>query len=186
METDKINYSITFLSDWHAGSGLGSGAAADSVVIKDKNNLPYLPGKTIKGLLKDVLLEIKEVQPDLVSGEELEALFGKESNNLSEETVNIFFSNATLPKVELEAISDEMSPFLYRNISSTKINSNGVAEDSSLRTIEVCVPVTLEGSIAGNFTSKHLEILKSGLKMLRAIGVQRNRGLGRCKIQIKS
>ena len=74
METKKIEYTITFLSDWHAGSGLSSGAEADAVVIKDSNNLPYLPGKTIKGLVKDALLDL---------GNNSEVIDG-----------NIFFSNA--------------------------------------------------------------------------------------------
>ena len=78
METDRINYKITFLSDWHAGSGLGSGADSDAVVIKDANNLPYLPGKTIKGLIKDSLIDIKEAQPKMMPKDFIDKYFGYE------------------------------------------------------------------------------------------------------------
>jgi hypothetical protein len=38
MEQKKINYTIVFLTDWHAGSGLSAGAEADAVVIKDNDS----------------------------------------------------------------------------------------------------------------------------------------------------
>ncbi|MDD2650440.1 MAG: RAMP superfamily CRISPR-associated protein, partial [Candidatus Cloacimonetes bacterium] len=46
-------YQVKFLSDWHCGSGLTSGSDVDALVIKDQNNLPIIPGKTIKGLLRE-------------------------------------------------------------------------------------------------------------------------------------
>lgn len=186
METERINYTITFLSDWHAGSGLSSGAEADSVVIKDKHNLPYLPGKTIKGLLKDVFEDFKEVQPTLLNTDFLKRSFGEyiEKDKSSAQGA-WFFSNASLAEKEQMEISAEMSHFLYRNIASTSIDDLGIANPGSLRTMEVCIPVVLEGYIEGvNATEK--KILEMGFSYLRHLGSNRNRGLGRCKIQIKA
>jgi len=185
METERINYIITFLSDWHAGSGLSSGAEADAVVIKDKNNLPYLPGKTIKGLLKDVFEDFKEVQPTLIKDEFIKAKFGEEAKQeKSSKQGELFFSNATLSEKERQEITAEMSHFLYHNIAFTRIGENGIAHQGSLRTMEVCIPLTLEGYIDGvNKCDK--EILEMGFRYLRHLGSSRNRGLGRCKIQIK-
>jgi len=45
MGTETIKYTISFLSDWHAGSGLSSGADADAVVIKDKTIYLIYQGK---------------------------------------------------------------------------------------------------------------------------------------------
>jgi CRISPR/Cas system CSM-associated protein Csm3 (group 7 of RAMP superfamily) len=186
MAIETIKYSITFLSEWHAGSGLSSGAQADAVVIKDKNNLPYLPGKTIKGLLKDVFEDFKEVQSDLLSADFINTYFGdfdiKENKSLQG---SLFFSNATLPKKEQDEMSYEMSTFLYKNIASTKIDGNGVAVHASLRTMETCVPLTLEGEIHGVET-KDKQTFESGLKYLRQVGSNRNRGLGRCTIEFKA
>ncbi|NEQ48344.1 MAG: hypothetical protein F6K00_34355 [Leptolyngbya sp. SIOISBB] len=39
-------------SDWHVGSGLGRGEI-DSLVQRDADNLPYLPAKTLTGILRD-------------------------------------------------------------------------------------------------------------------------------------
>ncbi len=214
METERINYTITFLSDWHAGSGLSSGADADSVVIKDKKNLPYLPGKTIKGLLKDVFEDFKEVQPTLVNDEFIKTYFGNfikkqnephqgqlffsntelnelEKSEISKEKQNesqqgqLFFSNAELSKKEKSEISKDMSNLLYRNIASTKIGKNGVAEKGSLRTMQVCVPIVLEGYIDG-INKNDVEKFEKALKCIRHLGANRNRGLGRCKLEIKN
>lgn len=189
METDKINYAITFLSDWHAGSGLGSGADADAVVLKDSSNLPFLPGKTIKGLIKDSLLDIMEVQPQMIPKDFIDAHFGYEEKDENEKVLrtipgSMFFSNAELPITEKNEAIGIVSQFLYRNLASTSINDVGVAKESSLRTMEVCIPLTIEGYING-IEKENIPKLEMGLKMLRHLGANRNRGLGRCSIEIK-
>ena len=47
-----ITYTIEFFSYWHCGSGLSAGADVDSLVIKDAIGMPFVPGKTIKGLIR--------------------------------------------------------------------------------------------------------------------------------------
>ena len=85
METKKIEYTITFLSDWHAGSGLSSGAEADAVVIKEDKNLPYLPGKTIKGLVKDALKDIGNINEETIN-----LLMGYEIKDSNNKTISTF------------------------------------------------------------------------------------------------
>lgn len=190
METEKINYKITFLSDWHAGSGLGSGADADAVVIKDANHLPYVPGKTMKGLLKDSLIDIMEVQPNIVSKAFIDKHFGYEIKDdkgkvIKTEAGSLFFSNAELADTEKKEALGDVSQFLYRNIASTAIDkTTGVAQEFSLRTMEVCIPLVIEGYISG-LDKAAIPILEMGLKMLRHLGSNRNRGLGRCTIELK-
>ena len=50
-----LTIKIEFFSPWHCGSGLSAGADADSLVIKDINGLPFIPGKTIKGLIREAV-----------------------------------------------------------------------------------------------------------------------------------
>ena len=45
----EMKYKVEFYSDWHCGSGLSSGSDIDSLVIKDEDGLPFVPGKTLKG-----------------------------------------------------------------------------------------------------------------------------------------
>ena len=69
-----LNIKIEFFSPWHCGSGLSAGADADSLVIKDTNGLPYIPGKTIKGLIREAVEDYAALRGlDM----DLEKAFGK-------------------------------------------------------------------------------------------------------------
>ncbi len=183
-----MKYKIHLLSDWHCGSGLSAGAESDAEVLKDENNHPYIPGKTIKGLLKDALLEMPETTSN-ISQLEIGKFFGKEVKNdqgkvIRTEAGNAFFSNAILGKEERNEITKELAEFLYHHISSTKIDEKGVADNKSLRVMEVCMPIVLEGEIELENEQYDKVLIEKATKWLRHIGVNRNRGLGRCKIVI--
>ncbi len=191
----ELTYKIIFLSDWHCGSGLSGGAEADATVIKDDRNLPYIAGKTIKGLLKEALEEIYEVKLNIKEKEKvcidericIDELLGYEIRD--KKTLKVietksgiaFFSNATLSEAEQKDITPALSDFLYRNIASTQIKANGTAKENSLRVMEVCIPITLEGKITGIASQEQKDLLTKALKWVRHLGVNRNRGLGRCK-----
>ena len=187
----KIKYKIELLSDWHIGSGLDSGAEADSIVLKDDANLPYVPGKTIKGLFKDSLLEISELPHQTELENQIYHLFGKPAKSaknsngdaVSSQPGTLFFSNAELSSADQKDISaHELSAHLYKNVSSTRINEKGIAQKNSLRTMQVCIPVVLFGEIEGDDVPK--TVISMACKWTRYIGVGRNRGLGRCKFSI--
>ena len=56
MTTEKrIDYQIEFFSQWHCGSGLSAGADIALLVIKDKEGMPFIPGKTLKGLIREAV-----------------------------------------------------------------------------------------------------------------------------------
>ncbi len=191
-----INYQIRILSDWHCGTGLDSGADADLLVIKDEHDLPFIPGKTIKGLLRDALSEVNTIKG--VYGDQFNKLFGWEEKEIEEDQENkkdskivrthpgkAFFSNAELSEEDKGGIiSKNLQAFLYRNYASTAIGENGIAEEHSLRTIQVCRPVTLEGKIHNVPDEKCKKVLELAMKWCRYLGSGRNRGLGRCKFEV--
>lgn len=178
----RIKYRIEMMSEWHVGSGLDAGADADALVLKDEIKLPYIPGKTIKGLLKDSLSEIctvKSEYTDLVN-----QVFGFKNKEESSTEGNAYFTNAKLSETEqLEIVTNNLSSQLYKNIASTRIKKNGVAKEDSLRTMQVCIPLTLKGSIETEVENAK-EILEKAMKWTRYLGVGRNRGLGRCKFSL--
>lgn len=186
-----ITYTIQFLSDWHCSSGLSGGAETDANIIKDSNNMPYVPGKTIKGLLRDLNIEIFKNSERFAKFEETKMLLGKEvdkEDGTESISGNLFFSNAILCKEEYDdVVINQLQPYLYRNISSTRIDELGVASDKSLRVTEVCMPLKLSGSIQFEYEDDfhaNSSTIEELLKCLRALGMNRNRGLGRCKINI--
>lgn len=64
----KIKYQIQFHSYWHCGSGLAAGAGVDALVVKDADGLPFVPGKTIKGLLREAMEELYGGQNEMYIG----------------------------------------------------------------------------------------------------------------------
>ena len=176
----KIEYEITFHSDWHCGSGLAAGADVDALVIKDKDGLPFVPGRTIKGLLREAA--------EVIGGKKMDDLFGKESEQMSA----LFFSNAVMREEERTAIvSNKIDKYMYRSISSTAIDDVGIAKDNSLRKVQVTVPCVLQGEIVlmseelDNRMGELEELFGKAFQYVKRLGVGRNRGLGRCTIASK-
>ena len=53
---------LTFDSDWHVGSGAGIPGSVDRQVLRDEEGFPYVPGKTLTGVLRDAAEWIADVR----------------------------------------------------------------------------------------------------------------------------
>ena len=193
----NIKYKVLFFSEWHCGSGLAAGADKDALVVKDRNKLPFIPGKTMKGLIREAVEDIYDLRK-LEDRSLIVEMFGNSidrnnkvvtAENDSREYVDMvkgvsFFTNVQLSAVEQNVIAKKrLADFLYRAISSTAIDSDGIAQDFSLRRMETVVPCSLEGEIL-NVPDKMSDVIVEALKYIKRLGANRNRGLGRCEISI--
>lgn len=195
-ETHQIQFKIN--TYWQAGTGRGGGAIVDSLVNKDINGLPFIPGRTIKGLMRDAVYRAE--QWGHLPKTTTYYFFGSDPieegvTRLETEPGALAFSDAVLPQELRTWLShpnnQELRQGLYQQIRSTAINpKTGCAIDKSLRAIEVTIPLTLTATITelNNETLKELnwgtgKIWKDGLescfKLIRAVGASRNRGMGR-------
>ncbi|CAA6803607.1 MAG: DUF324 domain-containing protein [uncultured Sulfurovum sp.] len=183
-ETVNLNYEIKFLDFWHLGSGLSAGTRLDSMVVKDNNELPYAPGKTLKGLFREMA--------ELIDCDFVNVCFGGSSDvkdscyDANKKNIEgaCYFSNATLNEEAIKQILHyNLKENLYVEIASTKIDKKGMAVDNSLREIEVVIPITLYGEIDA-VPLEYVEKMKQSIKMVKRMGLNRNRGLGRCEISI--
>lgn len=195
MDTKKyidISYQVTMFTDWHCGSGLAAGADVDALVVKDSNGIPYIPGKTIKGLLREAIEDIMAFTSEY-----------DDKRSLIKQTFGFFdgktdgddgradmirgtahFSNAQLSEAERNAIAENhLQVHLLRTVASTALDSNGLARKGSLRRMEVGVPCTLEGKITG-VPEKLKDLFEKAMCYVKRLGQNRNRGLGRCKFSI--
>jgi CRISPR/Cas system CMR subunit Cmr4 (Cas7 group RAMP superfamily) len=69
---------------WHAGTGRGLGAAVDAAAYRDADGLPALPGRHIKGLLRDALEQAQAWGwAGHADGVLLHRLFGQRTEGLS-------------------------------------------------------------------------------------------------------
>jgi CRISPR/Cas system CSM-associated protein Csm3 (group 7 of RAMP superfamily) len=195
-DTKDINYTITFFSEWQCGSGLAAGADVDVLAIRDKDGLPYVPGKTVKGLVREAIETLYDFQKKDKSA--LIEIFGnsKDKNNkkiedsddnhtsLLMEKGKSFFTNAVMDKTLADKIKDNHAvEYLYRSVASTSILNNGIAQKHSLRKVETVVPVTLHGEIL-EVPDSLVEDINDALRYIKRLGSGRNRGLGRCDIKV--
>ena len=172
-----IKYKIAFFSNWHCGSGLAAGADVDELVIKDSNKLPYVPGRTVKGLLREaanMLSQFKKVPQDSVKRI---FEFGGDDEKFGSHSI-VSFTDATLCEDEkLTIINNELTNYLYMSVTSTAIDEKGL----SLRKIETTIPCNVYGTIL-NVANEDVELLLETFKWVKRLGLGRNRGYGRCEI----
>lgn len=182
----NITYKVTMHSYWHCGSGLAAGADVDALVIKDKDGLPYIPGKTMKGLVREAMNEIINLR----GGEEPQEyvkLFGYLSKNGKEmDKSESFFTNATMDKEDdtiKQILELGLQQYLYESVANTAIDDKtGTAKEHSLRKMEVAVPLTLKGRIL-NVPDSLESVVLDAMRFIKNLGASRNRGLGRCTIE---
>lgn len=205
---------IAFLSYWHVGNGLGEGARADSIVLKDQHQLPYFPGKTLRGILRNAMEKARALnwyQDTFATTDPVELAFGSaheggmiENTEADEPKLTrlttpgmLFVPNATLsePEYRFLAQSSQSSlvDALYTTMASTAINmKTGAAMHKSLRAFEVTVPLTLQTILSFNDEieveqqSQVFTALSLALPLVEQIGAKRSRGFGRVKLSLEA
>lgn len=177
---------------WHAGAGHGVGRFIDSAVRRTPAGLPFIPGRTVKGLLRKAMQEAEgfgHLRAGLT-----EELFGSVlgTDRFETEPGTVYFGNAELPdgweefahtKEGKQAISG-----FFETISSTAIDQEGQAKEGSLRRVEVAIPLTLYGTWEFGSVENQQEArdaLEMAAKLIRGFGLSRTRGLGRVKVWLE-
>lgn len=184
-----IIYKVEFFNYWHSGSGLSGSTYADNIVNKTERNLPFIPGKTLKGLLRDAAERINELNSNLIDNKFIKDVFGERADYKKadkEDEGKAFFTNALLSENLSDRIANDennLSDSFYAVLSSTKIDENGQADDGSLRQLEVTIPVTLYGSIE-HFPEGYEQQIQYCMSWIKEMGQNRNRGLGKCEFSI--
>jgi hypothetical protein len=186
-------------SCWHPGTGRGGGTRLDAVTHRDRSRLPALPGRTVKGLVRDAVYRWEcfggyypaNERPEVSCTEQL---FGPHGEGAETWPGLLRFSSATLPEevAEYLAATPELAAGLYRSHFSTAIErESGTALKNSLRGIEVVVPLTLYAKVVTLPGARHRDLeqdwprlLRAALPLLRAVGAHRSRGLGRARVTL--
>ncbi len=184
---------ITFLSDWQVSSGLGDGSIADSVLIRDAEGLPYLPGRTLKGIIREGARTLVYAKP------ELEAIHRKIFGKPAGEGSNSYLSGSLrVGRADLlSALRDSLLAFPYQERQQylkdlTTIRhqiaidaDKGVTQKHSLRGIE-CGIAGLQFGCDVSMAGLHEEFadrwLQAACSAVCNIGSGKNRGMGRCLI----
>ena len=178
--TVELELTVTFYDYWHCGAGESAGSRADALVLKDEHNLPYIPGKTLKGHIRE-MAETLDNHEDFVNRCFGRSTFGESMppTATKEREGKCYFGNAVLK----ESITPELIPYLYTTITSTAIASNGIAKTGTLREIETVVPLSLKAYITNVPTEYQVQMCQA-IRQVKRIGLNRTRGWGRCEIRV--
>ncbi len=183
-------------SDLAAGSGYSFAGVVDSDICYDDIGIPYIPGKRIKGCLREIASSLLY---SFVCEEDISRIFGDpgDSKRMGFQVGNAYPEQYDLLRKTISARRDEndYSSFygkqaILRNfshvIAQTELDDNGIALENSLRFTRVInryktgdskrEPMVFLSEIT--FPKDDKDIIESIIKGLRHIGLKRNRGLG--------
>lgn len=203
----KLKLKIDIQTYWHAGTGRGRSFEIDSVVHRDRDNLPALPGRSVKGLVRDAVTAavalgwIQTTHAASCQSEIVNDLFGPLGvDGALTHPGWLHFSDAVLADDVRIALRGnlELQAAMYANLYTTAIDhGNGSALVKSLRGIEVAVPMTLYAAVNVDTSSNHkskqsnstnadivIGWVNTSLPLLRNFGSHRNRGLGRAMFSL--
>ena len=201
---------IQLMSDLCVGNGESVGYGIDSDICKDNYGFPYIPGRRILGCLRDAAEKLKEYGLNEATEEAIDFIFG-DADSLEGK---LCISNAYIPGFDamhgyILSLKDEdpKRDYLIRQSTEdkiikmfssvrgqTRIGNDGKAENGSLRFVRVLNqydPMThkpMEFCCQADLSALNEEQVKLVLKsckILRHIGLERNRGLGNVKVTLE-
>lgn len=192
---------IEIHSEWRSGTGRGKGLYLDAETLRDALGLPMLPGRQIKGLVRHALESGAEWAGDwnhdlvqklcgINSQSEEKSRFETEAGKLSfssarmgQEWLN-YFTALKDQDDQSQADAQKLIEALYKVRRQTAMDDQGLVKDHSLRSIEVCVPMTLYATVQGDLNEEETQALSTALKLIRSVGGMTTRGLGRASLSL--
>ena len=185
---------LTLLTDATFGRGDGIAGVVDVEVEHDPHGLPYLRGRTLKGLWREECENLIAVHPHGADWKKhADALFGIGGSGFHS-TGLLHVGDACLPAaVRAAVIQAKLNPHdvltsLTTIRRQTAIDDAGVAQDHSLRSMRAILrTATFISSITttpDDLLTEQKAILVAGCYALRRVGTGRNRGRGevRCRL----
>lgn len=180
------------------GTGKADENDLDEIVLRDNEGLPMIPGKHLKGLLRQAVRcgqawkWLTTMPPQEKDWEHY--LFGTsviEDGLTADQSQpgRLHIGNALLsqPVADYLLANPAQIPFLYAPVGANSCNEYGVSKTHSRRRIEVIVPMTLYAPIhpIGPLPDENwLTILKTVLPLITAVGKLRRRGYGRACLTV--
>lgn len=192
--TEKLMLCIELHAYWHCGVARGSGALLDARTARDARGLPCVPGRHLKGLLREAVEQAASWGWEDAGSAKL--LFGaRAAENPADvpQPGTLRVDTAVLDAaVDVHAwLASEAGrgprTELFRTLHVTAMNDDGVAQDQTLRALEVAIPLRLRAAVYPRPgwapPAEWTRSVRAALPLVQAIGAGRTRGLGRCTIR---
>lgn len=187
---------VSFDSEWHCGTGAGKHGGVDRTVALDDEGLPYVPGRTLKGMWRDACERVGYALDDGADGQWsrlVRRLFGDPAlaarkGDASRSLVHV--RNGHITPAWRERVLGKENEILAPGLRVTRsgvtiLDESGTAKPDHLRLIEFARRgLDLDAPFSVD-ASQHWAIdllLAAGLKDLTGLGAHRRRGAGRCQV----
>jgi CRISPR/Cas system CSM-associated protein Csm3 (group 7 of RAMP superfamily) len=197
MQTYKLK--LTLLSDTTPGRGDGVAGAVDVEVEHDRYGMPFVRGRSLKGLLVEewanLRFALEQAGVDLTRWDKAAyALFGRPGSTLKDGAA-MHVGHARLPADLRQAIVTDLRREEYQPVDvldaltdvryQTAVDLTGKPVDGTLRAMRVILRKTaFEATL--RFPEKpsdgELALLSACVHAARRLGTARNRGRGRVKM----
>lgn len=193
---------LTLLSDATFGRGDGVAGLVDAEVQHDEVGLPFLAGRTLKGLLgaecADIVFALERGRPDQKERWRLasERLFGRSGAALEGEAI-LRVGVARLPEdlhsaLRQEVRQERLAPNDILELVTalrrqTAMDAWGAPKENTLRTMRVILRGTVFRALLEFVVEPQpddLALLAACVKALRRAGTGRNRGRGRVQAEL--
>ena len=202
MQTYKLK--ITLLSDATPGRGDGVAGFVDVEVEHDCYGMPYLRGRSLKGLLVEewanLRFSLKQAGVGLSRWEDAASLlFGRPGSTLDDGAA-LHVGHARLPGDLRQAISADLRQKKYQPAAvldaltairyQTAVDPDGTPAEHSLRSMRVILRETVfEADLRfakkpSKDTLDTLPLLAACVHAVRRLGTARNRGRGRVELRL--
>lgn len=198
--TERMMLRVDIRSYWHPGTGRGLGTQLDAITHRNAYGLPTLPGRTLKGLLRDAVARWEQfggfshLQPQPLS--RAEQLFGPRGIDGAQTWPGLLrVGDARLTAAdEAHLCADPtLREGLYHSHFATAVeHKTGAAKEKTLRGVELIAPLTLFAEITTVGAAAQVELidqwpdlLRAALPLVRAVGAHRSRGLGRAVLTLE-
>lgn len=193
---------LQFNSDWHVGSGAGIPGSVDRQVLRDEEGFPYVPGKTLTGILRDAAEWIADTRDAAEKGDRwkrvLIGLFGEQPEThggTSGEPASgaaVGIGSAELDRglrdylLGAEEGGMNLREALFTVRPGVKIDSKtGRALEDHLYSTERVRGCVLYSPVKypnGALSEDGKKLLDDAVRAVRRLGGKRRRGGGRCRL----
>ena len=187
---------ITFLSEWQVATGIGDGHLADSMIARNAEGLPWLPGRAVKGALREGARRLGQCRKDLAKAETL--FWGEGPTEANRHSGILRVSPALLPENLaglFKSMPVEQRGNMVRDMTchrvQTALDTDRQVKHRSLRTLECGIPglsfeaelqIDMPDWLTETWVQKYLVAVCAAVK---SMGGNRSRGLGQCRVTLE-
>lgn len=191
-----IDVRVVFESDWHIGSGTSEPGGVDRLVLRDGEGLPFVPAKTLTGIIRDACEELAQgldAGSSSVWSAWVRWLFGGvfPGGEARPSAAAVAIGPARFSPAVRAAIAGE--PLLTAATTCTRGSTaldplTKIARKDTLRVVELgragaALTTRIRCVGGGPLPNEAAFLLLGAISRVRAIGGMRRRGIGRCRLR---